>query len=57
MRLGSRDPLFLYHAGIVALRAGQPERARSFLGRLVGQSPDFHPLYGPRARRALEALD
>jgi tetratricopeptide (TPR) repeat protein len=57
MRLGSRDPFFLYHAGIVALRAGQPERARAFLGRLVGQTPHFHPLYGPRAQRALEGLD
>jgi tetratricopeptide (TPR) repeat protein len=57
MRLGSRDPLFLYHAGIVALRAGQPERARSFLGRLVAQTPQFHPLYSPRAQRALRGLD
>jgi tetratricopeptide (TPR) repeat protein len=57
MRLGSRDPMFLYHAGIVALRAGQSERAHSFLARLVAQSPRFHPLYGPRAQRALEALD
>jgi hypothetical protein len=57
MRLGTRDPIFLYHAGIVATRAGQPDRARSFLARLVAQSPEFHPLYGPRARRALDSLD
>jgi tetratricopeptide (TPR) repeat protein len=57
MRLGTRDPIFLYHAGIVAMRAGRPDRARSFLARLVAQSPEFHPLYGPRARRALDSLD
>jgi tetratricopeptide (TPR) repeat protein len=57
MRLGSRDPVFLYHAGIVALRAGHGARARGFLGRLVAQTPDFSPLYGPRAQRALRALD
>jgi tetratricopeptide (TPR) repeat protein len=57
MRLGSRDPLFLYHAGIVALRAGRAERAHACLARLVAQSPLFHPLYGPRAQRALEGLD
>lgn len=57
MRLGSRDPNFLYHGGIVALRAGQSERAHSFLARLVGQSPHFNPLYGPRAQRALSGLD
>jgi len=56
MRLGSRDPHFLYHAGMVAFRAGQPGRARPFLSRLVKQSPRFSPLYGPQAQRTLKAL-
>ena len=56
MRLGSRDPSFLYHAGMVALGAGRTERAKFFLSRLVSQSPRFNPLYGPRAERALEGL-
>jgi tetratricopeptide (TPR) repeat protein len=56
MRLGSRDPYFLYHAGTIAAGAGDAERARSLLGRLVAQSPRFNPLYGPRAERLLEAL-
>jgi tetratricopeptide (TPR) repeat protein len=56
MRLGSRDPAFLYHAGLVALRAGDTERARRFLSLLVAQSPNFNPLYGPRAERALDGL-
>jgi tetratricopeptide (TPR) repeat protein len=56
MRLGSRDPSFLYHAGIVASRAGEVARARGFLTRLAAQSPAFSPLYGPRARRVLEGL-
>jgi hypothetical protein len=56
MRLGSRDPLFLYHAGIVALRADRAKRAHGLLSELVRQSPRFNPLYGPRAGRALEGL-
>jgi tetratricopeptide (TPR) repeat protein len=56
MRLGSRDPSFLYHAGIVALRADRPQRAKALLARLVAQSPRFNPLYGPRAERALQGL-
>jgi tetratricopeptide (TPR) repeat protein len=56
MKLGSRDPSFLYHAGIVAQRAGRLDAARRFLSRLVAQSPRFNPLYGPRAQRALEEL-
>jgi tetratricopeptide (TPR) repeat protein len=56
MRLGSRDPAFLYHAGIVAFRAGRSDRAHVFLARLVAQDPEFSPLYGPHARRLLKAL-
>jgi tetratricopeptide (TPR) repeat protein len=56
MRLGSRDPSFLYHAGMIARRGGQAGRARHLLGSLLAQSPRFSPLYAPRARRALEAL-
>ncbi|MEK6251532.1 MAG: tetratricopeptide repeat protein [Actinomycetota bacterium] len=56
MKLGSRDPSFLYHAGIVAQRAGRTTAARGYLSRLVAQSPRFNPLYGPRARMALREL-
>jgi tetratricopeptide (TPR) repeat protein len=56
MRLGSRDPSFLYHAGMIARSAGRPMQARELLGSLVAQSPRFSPLYGPRARRAVERL-
>ena len=56
MRLGSRDPSYLYHAGMIARRAGRPDEARRRLGQLLTQSPRFSPLYAPRARRALEAI-
>lgn len=56
MRLGSRDPSFLYHAAQIALAAGDDERARRLLSLLVRQSPRFNPLYGPLAERALADL-
>ncbi len=56
MRLGSRDPSFLYHAGMIARRAGRSGQAHRLLGALVAQSPRFSPLYAPPARRALEGL-
>lgn len=56
MRLGSREPSFLYHAGMIAIAAGETGRAKALLGQLVAQSPRFSPLYGPRAQRALEGL-
>jgi tetratricopeptide (TPR) repeat protein len=56
MRLGSFDPMFLYHAGIVSSRAGEEGRARALLTRLLDQSPRFSVLHAQRARAALEAL-
>jgi tetratricopeptide (TPR) repeat protein len=57
MRLGSRDPSFLFHAGMIARRAGRLGEARALLGRLVAQSPRFSPLYGPQAQRALRKIE
>jgi tetratricopeptide (TPR) repeat protein len=56
MRLGSRDPYFLYHAGTIAADAGDVARARGLLAAVVAQSPRFSPLYGARAERVLGEL-
>jgi tetratricopeptide (TPR) repeat protein len=56
LRLGSRDPLFLLHAGIAARDAGQAARARGLLRAALANGPGFSPLWGPRAERALEGL-
>jgi tetratricopeptide (TPR) repeat protein len=56
LKLGSVDPAFLYHAGLSARGAGRIAEARNYLGRSLALNPRFSPLYGPLARRALEAL-
>jgi tetratricopeptide (TPR) repeat protein len=56
MKLGSRDPSFLYHAGMIAGSAGRAGRARALLSALLRQAPQFNALYAPRARRALREL-
>jgi len=56
LALGSRDPSFLYHAGMAALGAGRPGQARAWLRGSLAANPRWSPLYGPRARRALERL-
>ena len=55
MKLGSRDPNFLFHAGMAAHAAGDQRSARRWLGRLLDQAPRFSPLRAPQARRALAA--
>jgi hypothetical protein len=37
-------------------QSGQTGAAHRLLARLMAQSPGFNPLYGPRARHALESL-
>jgi tetratricopeptide (TPR) repeat protein len=56
LELGSKDRLFLYHAGMSARAAGETPLARRYLRRSLALNPRFSPLYAPRARRALEAL-
>jgi tetratricopeptide (TPR) repeat protein len=56
LRLGSRDPLFLLHAGIAARDAGRTAEARHLLRASLAHGPGFSPLWGPRAERALEGL-
>ena len=54
--LGTRDPLFLTHAGLTAKAAGRPGLARRWLQRSLADNPRFSPLWAPRARRALRSL-
>jgi tetratricopeptide (TPR) repeat protein len=56
MRLGSGDPSFLYHAGMIARAAGESARARRLLSTLLDVAPRFNALYAPRAREALRSL-
>jgi tetratricopeptide (TPR) repeat protein len=56
LKLGWRDPLVLYHAGITARDAGRTREARRLLRRSLARNPRFSALYAPRARRALKAM-
>ena len=56
LRLGTRDALFLYHAGIVARATGDDAAAREYLSRALDANRSFSPLHGPRAEQALAEL-
>jgi tetratricopeptide (TPR) repeat protein len=56
LALGSRDPMFLFHAAVAAHEAGRDGSARAWLQRALAGNPVFSPLYAPRAKRMLEAL-
>ena len=56
MRLGTGEPMFLYHGALAARDASRTALARRWLRRLLADDPGFSPLHEPRAKRALEAL-
>jgi tetratricopeptide (TPR) repeat protein len=56
LRLGSRDPMFLYHAAVAAHAAGRDRTAARWLERALAGNPRFSPLFAPRATRLLEAV-
>jgi tetratricopeptide (TPR) repeat protein len=53
LRLGTHDPLMLYHAGAIAQAQGDQVAARDWLARALERNPNFSPLYAPQARQAL----
>jgi tetratricopeptide (TPR) repeat protein len=57
LRLGSRDPHFLFHAGAVALAVGEREEARTYLEASLAANPEFSVRDAPEARRLLNELD
>ena len=56
VRLGTRDPSFLFHAGMTAKAAGQDTEARRWLRKTLSGNPSFSPLHATAARKALAAL-
>ncbi|HET7772125.1 MAG TPA: tetratricopeptide repeat protein, partial [Chloroflexota bacterium] len=56
LRLGSQDAVTLYHAGAIALGAGDREAARTYLQGALAGNEQFHPRHAPEAKRLLEQL-
>ena len=57
MRFGTRDSLVLFHAGMIAERLGQRERARRELKEALQINPHFHLNYANAAQQKLAALE
>jgi tetratricopeptide (TPR) repeat protein len=57
LRYGTENALFRYHAGVIALHAGEREGARSWLRQALALNAQFHPFYAEDARRRLAELD
>jgi tetratricopeptide (TPR) repeat protein len=56
LRLGTRDPLKLFHAGMIAKALGRDEQAREYLQRAIDLNPHFSVLYADEAADSLKTL-
>ncbi len=54
--LGGRDPMHLYHRGVIEAALGQRDQARATLAEALDANPYFSPLHGPRAEALLDDL-
>jgi tetratricopeptide (TPR) repeat protein len=57
LRLGSQDPTFLFHAGAVALAAGEADEGRSLLQASFAANPQFSVRYATEAQRLLSLAE
>jgi len=57
LRLGTKDALLLFHAGMINHGAGSDDAARALLGRAVEINAAFSVLYSAEAVTKLEALE
>jgi tetratricopeptide (TPR) repeat protein len=55
-RLGAREPLYVFHAGMIAKAQGDSGAARKFLQRALEINPAFHPVFAGEAKQALTEL-
>jgi tetratricopeptide (TPR) repeat protein len=56
LKLGTRDPLKLFHAGMISKALGQKEQAQEYLQQAVDLNPHFSLLYSDDAAAELKAL-
>jgi tetratricopeptide (TPR) repeat protein len=56
LRLGTKEALFHYHAGMIQAKLGQRKGAVAALRRALEINPYFHPRQADEARRTLETL-
>ncbi len=57
LKFGTRDPLLLFHSGMIAAGLGHREQARSELQQALNINPHFHLTYADAAQQRLAALD
>lgn len=54
LKTGAKEPLLLYHAGMIAQAAGDGQRGRRLIEGALSLNAKFDPVQAPMARKAVE---
>ncbi len=57
LRLGTKDAMLFFHAGMIYNRLGHSEKAKEYLERALATNPHFHIIYADVAERTLKELE
>jgi pentatricopeptide repeat protein len=57
LRLGTRDPLLYYHAGMISYAMKKPDKAVNYLSTALRLNPGFSPVHAEHARHILKLLE
>jgi tetratricopeptide (TPR) repeat protein len=55
LRMGTRDPMLSFHAGLIEQALGDEKAARAHLQQALRLNPHFHPIFAATARAALRS--
>jgi tetratricopeptide (TPR) repeat protein len=56
LHLGTRDPLLLFHAGMIYESLGEKAKAEDYLRSAIAVNPQFHLFYADVAKATLQSL-
>ncbi len=56
LRMGTKDSLLLFHAGMIYKHLGDSPRAKDYLQRALALNPHFHVIYAEVAEQTLRGL-
>jgi len=57
LRLGTLEPILYFHAGMIAEKQGDTERAKTLLRKAIATNPSFSLRFENEARETLKALE
>ena len=55
-RLGTKDPMLLFHAGMISAKLNHPDQAAAEIGEAMKINPHFNVLYAATAEQELNAM-